>query len=196
VRLLSRSISVLSLILCLATCALWIRSYSVDDAWWSGTWEYAGGGDYVTEGVLLLSTRGRLAAFWPHEDEFWHGKWQLPATYYPHPLARTVYHSADPIGWLCVAREWEFFHSNRGVPGFGWGTSSLGMQGFVIPTPALAVLFALPAVVWTLRRQWRSRQPDGYCEKCGYDLRGNPQSEICPECGAMQTQSPNHPIAR
>jgi len=37
---------------------------------------------------------------------------------------------------------------------------------------------------------WRANRavPAGHCLECGYDLRGNPEGVVCPECGTPQTR--------
>jgi len=47
--------------------------------------------------------------------------------------------------------------------------------------------------MWRLAFVMRERiMREGYCLKCGYDLRGNPDSKTCPECGhAIDANKPN-----
>jgi hypothetical protein len=36
---------------------------------------------------------------------------------------------------------------------------------------------------WLKRAKLKRRQRQGQCVHCGYDLRGNPQTTVCSECG-------------
>ena len=55
-------------------------------------------------------------------------------------------------------------------------TMLLGCRFIII---LLALLFAILPTIWFIKH--RRRKP-GHC-KCGYDLRGNPEAVVCPECG-------------
>lgn len=55
------------------------------------------------------------------------------------------------------------------------------------PTVILSLLFT-----WFLiaRRRHLKRLRHGCCTKCGYDLRGNPDCDCCPECGHAGKSGP------
>jgi hypothetical protein len=56
----------------------------------------------------------------------------------------------------------------------------------VVPLYAVALITAVPPVVWVRgrlrRRRAARRAAAGLCPRCGYDLRASPGR--CPECGA------------
>lgn len=51
---------------------------------------------------------------------------------------------------------------------------------FWFSTAALAAAVCVPVIRGPLRRLWRKSR--GWCEECGYNLRGN-RSGVCSECG-------------
>lgn len=55
-----------------------------------------------------------------------------------------------------------------------------------IPLWLLVVGFSIPPGMATVRLvRRRCRAAAGRCLSCGYDLRGNSDSAVCPECGSM-----------
>jgi hypothetical protein len=63
---------------------------------------------------------------------------------------------------------------------FGWfGIAALGALVAWMLLDGIAT--ELPG--WLGRAKLKRRAREGRCLSCGYDLRGNPQSRICPECG-------------
>lgn len=63
---------------------------------------------------------------------------------------------------------------------------SFERSGFRVQAPCgLVVLLLFTPGLMALRRRLRvrSRHDANQCKACGYDLRGSPASDVCPECG-------------
>jgi hypothetical protein len=153
-------LSTLSLLLCVGTSALWLRSCRWFD-WY--TWNYAGGQLCLSSqsgGILLFNWR-QSARQEPT------GYWSL----YVHP-----YHSGRKMGD-------RFLGFAAYVPASFWnGTGDRFYEipwWFVVFGTGVAPILSLARTV--LDRRQRKRTASGRCPKCGYDLRATP--DRCPECG-------------
>jgi len=93
---------------------------------------------------------------------------------------------------LCrqVGKDWDHPLRELNVPGLmrfggGWGDRSM-LWNLVVPHWLVATAAVIPFLIWLpiLHRALRARkrQRQGFCPKCGYDLRATP--DRCPECGA------------
>jgi hypothetical protein len=69
--------------------------------------------------------------------------------------------------------------------------------GYQEPFGWLLVLITLEALGWVFLLRWliegswlsrAARAEDGHCPNCLYDLRGNPTTPHCPECGEAQAK--------
>src|SRR5688572_2973996 len=175
--------SLVSLLLCVAVCVLWVRSY------WRSEWFEVGN---ETRWRTVGSSSGRLyVAAW---------------TNYAGRLGRDVHSYANTN--LAQRRHYVRGNSvrvphteggtavmtlNRSLYRFGPFLLGTGTGGddvaIVVPHWAVAAsTSALPAA-WLvrLRRELRNRM-QGRCPKCGYDLRATP--DRCPECGARPRGRP------
>jgi hypothetical protein len=149
-------LSALSLLLCVAVVALWVRSHGHPAR---------AEGRIGTHGYGITSASGGV--------EVWRGldPWDLMDSADP-------YRPADSLpGWLGVGRagSWE---------NAGGAMESRGLR-FPYALPAL-VASALPLVWVVRRLAGRARQRaamqrPGLCSRCSYDLRATPGR--CPECG-------------
>jgi hypothetical protein len=174
-RLLRSAINVLaaaSLLLCLATAGLWLRSYWVEDVLWATCWEPPEGGrTYRIQHCsgAFASYRGHLAGWFGWSER---PKGQLMPLWYfefEHP---TGFYLAADLGFSSRRHVFEGYPYNLWI----WR----------LPTWSLVSAFTvLPAIV-TFRqvraaRRRRRRDRLGLCPLCGYDLRATPGR--CPECG-------------
>ncbi|HWE93182.1 MAG TPA: hypothetical protein VG269_04345 [Tepidisphaeraceae bacterium] len=172
-------LSAVPLLLCVATIALWVRSYWVSDGVRT---------ESVTTVTTLASSRGSL--------------WLYHATM---PPARIRGRAIVPIRWLRTTpfdatRRSPILRSgswaNFSMAGFGFFASDGGTipatnpSGFSqrilpawnggVPLWFLAAAFLLLPMVHRLTRR---RPIPGQCPACGYDLRATP--DRCPECGTV-----------
>jgi hypothetical protein len=154
--------SAISLVLCLATIVLWVRSYFVFEAV---------GYAFSQRGLALAYSKGALS-FSYYVVEF------------PR-AARGLDRSVVGPFTLGDAPGWRNFAFERGVnPGSGltWNV--------YMPVWLPTMLFAIaPACrfFFSPHRRRAKRQRLGLCPTCGYDLRASP--DRCPECGAFATET-------
>jgi hypothetical protein len=150
----------LSLLLCVAVCVLWVRSYLVSETVEHDNglraYEVRTGRGSISFAYIVCNRLGPAERRWTYNR-------RLPA--YPALIADESY--------------WHFSYSNT-VGRFA---------GIIVPYAAPATLLALMPL-WRLMSWKRSRggRALGHCTNCGYDLRGTPGR--CPECGAEPTPQP------
>jgi len=160
-RRLLNLLTALSLLLCVAVVALWVRSHEVQD-------------DYDVGATSFTSRWGTLIVLHYYE-------------YPPDIHVSAAGHTVTPVvdsnyTWAMIDES----TSGYAFAGFGWGTVRDGpYQAWKLSLPHwfLAALLAVaPAarVCGVLVR--RSRQRRQRCRACGYDLTGN-ETGVCPECG-------------
>ena len=196
IRRLTTLAAAVSLVLCVATCALWVRSYRFGDAVWHTAsahgpdtcerreWlaNQSGGGILVCRAVRLVTYPPAAAGgLPPHADRVgWrYNGWDAARTGYPTfayrqpggSLSRWVSWGRDDAAF--PAPDGRRFDNREGV--------------VIVPHAAPAAAFLLPGMpaLTATRRSWvrRRRRRDGLCLRCGYDLRATP--ERCPECGKV-----------
>jgi hypothetical protein len=174
-------LSVMSLVLCLATVVLWVRSY------WAA--------DYLCYQDRPIGGRRRTIATHSIKGFLFYNrtfpavqpdasasveasKWRFEVT----PASRFL----DPAGGVRGAGNYYF--------GFGYWRGervefrhlATGLMEIVavIPHWFLALIFAAIPTRWlAVRRRADRRSERELCRDCGYDLRATP--DRCPECGAI-----------
>jgi hypothetical protein len=169
-RLLSL-LTALSLLLCVAACVLWVRSYWATDGF---TW-------MVHRGACdLRSSPGRLAFLRAAS---------IDEAQYPFATAEipTGYHRGPPTsGPAFAAPAW----SVAGFSHTAVDVFAMRVHEFTVPhwfvAAAAAALPCSRAAAFALRvRRRRNAREKHACPSCGYDLRATP--DRCPECGTVRT---------
>ena len=180
-RILFNAATALSLMLCVATVMLWVRSYWVDDRFFAR---------YQLSYVDFASYRGEVgcefgAVYGGGPQDLYMPSWvagfrhvpvdRVPESDYIHISEAQGrfknmphYHGAWGFRWHPRSdRDWEY--RERGIAAPAWCIAAMAA--------------ALPAwrLVCVVRRS--NRQSRGFCHACGYDLRATPGR--CPECGRI-----------
>jgi hypothetical protein len=190
-RILLNAATGVSLLLCVATAVLWVRSRwhvlavdhsvsrRVGPSVVDSSYRMFGGPDSVAFVRDIWTHAGVEAADLPNFLR--HPEWSVDSwsvgQLAPDPADPTFFHN-----WT----DWRV-HSVVGIYDGGRGRGEL--KTLELP---YAVLFmgtaALP--VLAARRAWRRHRTarKGHCQSCGYDLRATP--DRCPECGAVPATLP------
>jgi hypothetical protein len=171
----------LSLILCVATLALWWRSFQRCD-----TVCYDRVSGATARSHRITSQRGTLGiavaggkATRPEDGSRADREWSYATTDANGPLLRD-------LGEQFAPRE---ITSSAWLLDFGWyfvtdPSNGEYFRAVGFPHWFLAVLAAIiPALRVRAESRTRRHRRIGQCRKCGYDLRATPQR--CPECGAV-----------
>ena len=166
-------LTLLSLLLCVALCALWVRSYQVSQfVGWSDASRFVGA---LSMGGLVRLEHGT----YPGESQGW------SRVSYPTPAGPGLWAEAGARdrrgGWL----------KRLGFAYVRFTYDAAGRQvrrALYVPHALPAGLAALAPLV-RLRRHLRAkrRRVEGRCRSCDYDLTGN-VSSVCPECGTARPQ--------
>jgi hypothetical protein len=155
-----------SLVLCVAVCVLWVRSYFAQD---TIAYDFSDDRPGMND-ISVASSNGVLAV-----HHFAH-----PTALYPPGLRRFV---TTPSS-MRPTPTWRTFAFDRGEQNGGrfWRVFA--------PHWSAALLCAVSPALWlSNRRRQRRRVRDRLCPCCGYDLRATP--DRCPECGALPDVRPS-----
>jgi hypothetical protein len=173
-------LAALSLLLCVAACALWVRAAGVSDrvAWATSRAEPEFALDWFSVrtlpgGLLLRWDRREYAGLRPFEmsPEVMRLRWDKG--------------QAVPLGVLyppATLRTHAGFAFARSRTVYGSASEVHSASRLAVPFWAIALGgVPLPAAFLLRRRLAGRRAARGLCPQCGYDLRATP--ERCPECG-------------
>ena len=176
--------SVVSLLLCVATVVLWVRSYFASDSlivthhsspYIGLTWRH----HRIVRAYRLMQTtieagRGCIGIDTSMEE------FQELA---PAPLLKTEWGLSQSVS------VWPTGNSLTERLGFAFIRDTAGAHHVIFPLwPLVLMLLILPMVREGQSIRRRHRQASRRCVTCGYNLTGN-TSGVCPECGtAVQPQ--------
>jgi hypothetical protein len=182
-RILFTLCSAVSLVLCVAAAALWVRSGEGDVF-----------GKVAPYGAEVISKDGRLRLILyrglPGSSPF---RWRRGAVPLRRPATARSYSSRHygpveagvGVGLYHVTETWGAENAAGASRSDGW----VSVTWHVLAAPhwlvtLLAALPLLPSALGALARRRRAarRARVGLCAACGYDLRASPAR--CPECGA------------
>ena len=154
--------ALLSLLLCIASAAMWVRS-----VWRGDLFTVAG-----QRVCLIRSEPGlifvNISPAEPGRSSVWkHEAWP---------------HASNWSAWSRLERRWwglaGFGHAN------GFTTSGQPVDQFVVPYYCIVVVASLLPGLFLFDLLRKRRQSGvGRCRRCGYDLRATPNR--CPECGTV-----------
>ena len=182
VRHLLTAVSALSLLMCMATVALWVRSYWFEDrliVW------------YGYRCVDFAAYRGEMGCEFVEYDP---GGTDVRRV--PRPVAKYVRQTVEDVRWRDEVEiaDWQPRYRQLGyhdVLGFRFHVNVPGilgldgaMRGVAVPAWFVALCTLMfPAWSAMKSRRQRVRVKQGFCAACGYDLRATPGR--CPECGTI-----------
>ena len=184
-----------SLLLCVGTVGVWVRSIWVDDTLcWSTDPRFAGEYREKTicsaRGGMQFSSWRSTGGFtpWIPDDRFFHSSQQ--ATQYPLYKCRFAGFLSSRLGRYS-AIGFEVIPEAAGTSK-KYPDSSVVERSLTLPLYFPTLLFALLPAHYFLRfrrrRRIAARLARGCCGGCGYDLRAS--AGRCPECGLAGPSAP------
>ena len=167
-------LTALSLLICVAVCVLWARSYGRGGVWTA--WE-RGGPQGFSDTCQLESVRGGLTEYRSVSTAGAPPPWFRPG---PRTGADAF---AERLGFVVrySQRYADVFNTQMN------GTVGTYRRQVRIPYWPVVAVTSGPPGFWVFsrvrrRRRLRERRARGLCTACGFDLTAN-ISGVCPECG-------------
>ena len=185
-RRLLNLLTLLSLLLCVATCVLWALPMIRVTSGGAGLdlWRFRGT-TMVQRRVGIVAIPGRLLFQSKREVHYYWSPYPIAEQPFPDRLTRM-----GPERPLAAQQHWGARETPLEQFGFAWDNvrvlvhthRMIYYRSATVPTWLLVVFFAIPPAL-RLRRELAQRRQHriGHCRRCGYDLRATPGR--CPECG-------------
>jgi hypothetical protein len=176
-RQLLNFLTVFSLLLCLATIVLWIRSY------WVGVFLFESRIDRVDSSLLSVSTRVQIGKALFGLDRSTFPTSAEMARLNPEMVTPLRYERVKPPPHPRLPREATSFLGFSFFRKLATSRSPEGIIGVVVPLWGVVILCSILPIAWSWHVLRRRQFKEGHCPVCGYDLRATP--ERCPECGRI-----------
>jgi len=198
----------LSLMISIAMCGLWLRSYWQSDAVKSRT-RLKPDRPIMLRTITLYSGRGCIEVATALDHVYMPQNSMLPLgmSYITEASPEHPGNGVINLGWrrafggFGIVKDWQtkppVSMSMAALPYLGplLTTAPIGwtesLRAVWVPHWLVALAFALwPGRSIFMEHQRRKRKARGLCEKCGYDLRQT--VERCPECGRLKPAPQTH----
>ena len=176
IRRLFAAAYIVSLLLCVATVALWVRGYFIEDGITRNHLVYINHNTAISSVVTFTSTNGSVGL-------------QRGREYVQLSGPRFRAGMSEAIVWSHSTRSAIVFRDAYGLDSLGFASwrfgslSNVGEEFLFVPLAPISALLAVLPVRWAIRwRRHRFIAANHLCPTCGYDLRATP--DRCPECGS------------
>jgi hypothetical protein len=182
-QILLNAMTMLSLLVCLASAVLWVRGYFVQD-WWEYAITNSAGRRYT--GYSFVSNRGTFYVsindyrFKAAGDAEKYARHYFGDGFTHQRFPPRTNHSPNDTFWRRLGFMVELEYDRPDVEGiYSWPRA-------FIPNWFVMLISAILPAWWLIQaRRWRKRK--GMCPQCGYDMRATPQR--CPECGMVAAET-------